>query len=734
MSNAPEQYAEIDTLNQQAWKLRVSDSTQAYALSQKALQLSKAIEYDQGKAESLRTFGFCHIRLAQYQEALTLLQEAFELFVQLGDLQNQAVIHEYYGIIHRSSGDYAASLAELFKALELSRSMGFAEEETLSLYHLSITYKYLGDLNHALEHAMAGLFVARKMGEIMPESYHLNCIGGIYFEMGRYAEARNYYQQSLQLRQTLGDLWGIAGCLDNIGNIHLQREEYAQALDYCLQSLAITQKTGDKKGLGNTLFNAGKIYAELQDYSNAQDCFKQSLVLREALGDKKGRTEIYYALGSLYANPSFPEQQLSKALEYLHDALSLVEEIKANDLLYKIHFALSKVYKRLPDLAQALFHYEKFAEIEKEVNSEAVQQEILKLQINHQVAQSQKEAEIFRLKNVELAQLVEEVNQQKEEVEKAYTHLQATQAQLIQSEKLASLGELTAGIAHEIQNPLNFVINFSEISIELTSELKEEMFNPQLDQKLIEELATSLALNLEKIQRHGQRASAIVKNMLEHSRMSTSRDAMHGVSTDINALVDEYLRLAYHGWRAKDSRDAMHGVFTMPKIETHFDPDLPLVSVIPQDIGRVLLNLVNNAFYAVAERSRSAVQQRATTVETLHATSVHATSVHATSVPHAQETLHATSLPYHPTVTISTKRLDNAIEISIQDNGNGIPESIRDKIFQPFFTTKPTGQGTGLGLSLAYDIVTKGHGGSLGVESTPELGSTFVLILPNSLL
>jgi len=290
-----------------------------------------------------------------------------------------------------------------------------------------------------------------------------------------------------------------------------------------------------------------------------------------------------------------------------------------------------------------------------------------------------------------------QVNERTQELNQSLTELKATQNQLIQSEKLASLGELTAGIAHEIQNPLNFVNNFSELSVELAEELKEEINKPELDKGLIEELVSDLALNQEKINHHGQRASAIVKGMLEHSRSSS------GVKepTNLNALADEYLRLAYHGLRAKDS------TFNAT-METHFNPDLPKIEVIPQDIGRVLLNLINNAFYAVAERSRSTVQQRA---------SVGVTSSH-------------TDTMYQPTVTVSTQKTDNQIIIKVMDNGNGIPDAIKDKIFQPFFTTKPTGQGTGLGLSLAYDIVTKGHGGSLQVVSLQGEGSTFTMILP----
>ena len=283
-----------------------------------------------------------------------------------------------------------------------------------------------------------------------------------------------------------------------------------------------------------------------------------------------------------------------------------------------------------------------------------------------------------------------QIQTEKKKAEDTLVELRATQAQLIQSEKLASLGELTAGIAHEIQNPLNFVNNFSELSVELAEELKEEINKPELDKGLIEELAADLATNQDKINHHGKRASAIVKGMLEHSRTSTSEKE----PTDLNALADEYLRLAYHGLRAKDSS-------FNAKMETHFDPDLPKIEVIPQEIGRVLLNLINNAFYAVAERSRSTV-----------------------AAPLAG------APSYQPTVTISTQKIDNQILIMVQDNGNGIPYAIKDKIFQPFFTTKPTGQGTGLGLSLAYDIVTKGHGGTIEVDSQEKTGTSFMIRLP----
>jgi signal transduction histidine kinase len=278
---------------------------------------------------------------------------------------------------------------------------------------------------------------------------------------------------------------------------------------------------------------------------------------------------------------------------------------------------------------------------------------------------------------------------QAKEIEKAYSELKATQSQLIQSEKMASLGELTAGIAHEIQNPLNFVNNFSEVNSELIDELEQEVEKGNLDE--VKALAKDIKENEQKINHHGKRADAIVKGMLQHSRISNGQKEL----TDINTLCDEYLRLSYHGLRAKDK--TFNADF-----KTEFDASLPKVNIIPQDIGRVLLNLINNAFYVVAERQRNL-----TGLSNLSDLDSH----------------------YEPTVSISTKNFSDRIEIFVKDNGSGIPQNIVDKIFQPFFTTKPTGQGTGLGLSLSYDIV-KAHGGELKVQTQEGLGTEFIIDLP----
>lgn len=290
---------------------------------------------------------------------------------------------------------------------------------------------------------------------------------------------------------------------------------------------------------------------------------------------------------------------------------------------------------------------------------------------------------VFRARNLkrENSILEEKIALRTKQLTKSLEELKTTQSQLIQSEKMASLGELTAGIAHEIQNPLNFVNNFSEVSMELMDEMEEEIDKGDLEEAKI--IAIDIKQNLEKINYHGKRADSIVKGMLQHSRAGNNVKE----PTNINALADEYLRLAYHGLRAKDKS-------FNAELETHFDADLPKVNMIPQDIGRLLLNLFTNAFYATHQKQKTAKGE------------------------------------YKPSVSVTTTLKNEMVEITVKDNGIGIPDTIKDKIMQPFFTTKPTGEGTGLGLSLSYDIVVKTHGGTINIDSKENEYTIFTIRLP----
>jgi two-component system, NtrC family, sensor kinase len=314
---------------------------------------------------------------------------------------------------------------------------------------------------------------------------------------------------------------------------------------------------------------------------------------------------------------------------------------------------------------------------------------------------------VKRTTSILLEETIEELETKRADVEKVNSaltksleELKAAQAQLIQSEKMASLGELTAGIAHEIQNPLNFVNNFAEVSVDLLDELHEEMSDGNA--KEVKAIADDLKQNLEKITDHGKRASGIVKGMLEHSRSSDGKKEL----TDINALADEYLRLAYHGLRAKDK--SFNADFT-----TDLEESLPKINVMPQEIGRVMLNLINNAFHAVREKAKGSDDKYQPTV------------------------IVSSRVAEWPETSSSTEGKSEVageaghVRISVKDNGSGIPQAVLDKIFQPFFTTKPSGEGTGLGLSLSYDIV-KAHGGELKVETREGEGTEFIIVLPSN--
>jgi two-component system NtrC family sensor kinase len=683
-------------LNREAWNVRVTDSTLAYKLSQEAIAVSLEIDFTKGKAEGFRTLAFCNIRLSKHDEALPLLQSAEELFKLLEDVCGQSDVVEYYGIIARSKGDYASSLNYLYKSLELRQQENYKEGISHSLYHLGVTYRYMGNLEQALDFFQKDLPYSREIGNWIGESYSLNNIGSIYFELGDYPNALEYFRQSLIMRTQSGDKWGEAGCLDNIGLTYFKLREFDKAVEFCKKSLEIARDVDDKKGQGNSLYHLAGIYSAQDEPQQALAYANESLGIREETGDKKGQAEVYCCLAEVTEGGLSAEEALNKQTAFLDKALMLGKETKALDLLSRIHYNLFLLFRKKNEYAAALQHLESYNAIQNEIHSNTVRQKVLNLEITHKVEQSRKETEIFRLRNIELVGLYEEIKNQKEEievqkkiVEESLAELKETQKQLIQREKMASLGELTAGIAHEIQNPLNFVNNFSELNTELISEMKTELLAGKTEDAI--SIAKDIDENEQKINHHGKRADAIVKGMLQHSRVGTAVKEL----TDINALADDYLRLSYHGLRAIDKT-------LNATMQKDFDETIGKINIIPQDIGRVLLNLYNNAFYSVTEKKK-----------------------------HFDKNLPAGQAGFEPTISVSTKKLRDKIQITVRDNGNGIPQKVADKIFQPFFTTKPTGQGTGLGLSLSYDII-KAHGGDIKMETREGEFTAFTIELPNA--
>ncbi|HOY16673.1 MAG TPA: ATP-binding protein [Haliscomenobacter sp.] len=615
-------------------------------------------------------------------KSLLIGQKALVLARKIQFLKGESRVLNYVGNIFRTLGDLPKSLDYHFKGLKIAEKNNYSLEAARCLVGIGLIYKDLKDYSRAINYIKK----ARKINELIQDERLATSIG---FNLGGVYQQNNQLDSALAIAQeaynnvTLINSKKFTSDLDAplaelIGIIQFQLGNHLLAFDYMHKCLMLQQKRRSSRGLAG-------------GYNTMAEFFKKI---------NQADSSIYFAkLGLLEA------QAISNREEIVDNSNLLADLYEQRDLKKTLYY-----YKLAKTTSDEIFGVKKISGLQKMIAEE---------QERHREAESQKIAFQNQLKQyaflggLAILFLIAYVlyrNNQKEKkaktileeknkvIEQTLTELKSTQAQLIQSEKLASLGELTAGIAHEIQNPLNFVNNFSELNRELIIEMKEEIEKGNYGE--VKVIAEDLETNEERINHHGQRASSIVKGMLEHSRAST------GVKepTDLNALADEYLRLAYHGLLAKDNR-------FNATLETRFDPDLPLVSVIPQDIGRVFLNLINNAFYAVAERSRSTVNEK------------------------AKQGIEG----YQPTVMISTRKLEYAIEIRVEDNGNGIPEAIRDKIFQPFFTTKPTGQGTGLGLSLAYDIVTKGHGGILEVASTDGTsrdnreggGAEFIITLPS---
>jgi signal transduction histidine kinase len=686
----------IDDLNSIAWSNRVNDSQKAMQCSKEAIALSRNINYTKGLADALTLEAFCYIRTSDFDKATASLAEAETIYTACKNIRGLAPLNEYKGIIERYRGSSAAALEYIYTALEQSRQTSFKENEVTNLYQIGVTYRQLANYDKALEYLYESLSLARTIKFVLMEGYNLNVIGSIYFETGDYNQAISYFKEALLIREQCGDKWGEAGSLDNIGFAYYKLENYTEAAEYCKRSLLITKETGDKKGEANSLLHLAEIYAKKKDIAESVRFSEESLQIRKAGGDRHGEAEILLFLAELYKNQVAGIDQ-NKITEWLTEALKISKEIKAFDLISKAEFCLYEYYKNEKDFSEAIKHLELHIQFEKDLHKNSINQKILNLEISYKAEEARKEAEAVKQQNDELIKLNMEIEKQKQQLEEALNNLKNTQAQLIYSEKMASLGELTAGIAHEIQNPLNFVNNFSEVNEEMVDDLRAELKSGNIEEAI--SILDDIKENSKKINHHGKRADTIVKSMLLHSRKSA------GVKepTDMNALCDEYLRLSYHGMRAKDK--SFNAVLTEVGIKTDFDNTIGKINVVPQDIGRVLLNLFNNAFYAVNEKL----------------------SVHRSPLTDN----------FKPTVSVQTKKINDKVEITVNDNGNGIPQNIIDKIFQPFFTTKPTGQGTGLGLSLAYDIITKEHNGTIKVESPAAAesgmeneGSSFIINLP----
>ena len=596
--------------------------------------------------------------------------------------------------------DSAVFLA--IKALELSRRIGFAKGEALSLMRIGNASGALGNYPKAMGVYLESLKIREKINDVDGIANTFNNIGNIYRLQGEYRQAVEYFFKTKRLSEHIIQKDILARTLGDLSLCYLALKEYDSAKVYIHQAYEISSKLHYPFTTGNLLSITGAIYSETGQKKLALEYYHRSIPYKKLIQNDLGLGETFLGMAKLFENAG----QMDSTLFYASQALKIAQEKKFAKQFLDVSSFLSSFYKNKGNIDSAFFYLLVAKAANDSLFSQEKTKQLQSFVFDEQLRQKDLEAErnryqnkirlyillsavivflliaIFLFRNNQQKQKVNAVlKQQKEKTEKAYQQLKATQAQLIQSEKMASLGELTAGIAHEIQNPLNFVNNFSEVNRELIEELEQEVDKRNIDE--VKLIASNIKENERKIAHHGKRADAIVKSMLLHSKASSGEKE----PTDINALADEYLRLSYQGLRAKDQN-------FNATIKTDFDPSIGKINIVPQDMGRVLLNLYNNAFYACTE-------------------------------PYKNE---ATERSRSATVWVSTQKKGKNVLISVKDNGPGIPQKNLDKIFQPFFTTKPTGQGTGLGLSLSYDII-KAHGGEIKVETNEGEGTQFTIIL-----
>jgi len=606
------------------------------------------------------------------------------------------------------SADTAANYAQ--KALSLAEKINF--ERGIYEVELSLTASLMisGNYPLALDHGFKFLTLAQKNNDTMNVSIANAYLGYCYYGLGDYNISLKYYRENFRTAAMCCPD-GIHFAWANLAHVFHNLGHADSAMQYAKKAYAVVRDVNDTLFVSNIL---GDAYAGKGNYDSALYQYRLSIstsiryhTLLERIDGYNGIALVYKTRGIMDSAEWYSKQVLNEKIEKSYP-LGLLKATNTLADIYGIQNkpdSALKYLRRAINLKEGLFSREKTMAIQNVAFKEQEKQkevEAAKLQSQNRLKMYSLLGGLFTL--LAIAGLLFRNNRQKQKantkIEKAFIELKSTQAQLIQKEKMASLGELTAGIAHEIQNPLNFVNNFSDVNKELLTEMKDEIDKGNLDDA--KAIANDIIYNEEKINHHGKRADAIVKGMLQHSQSSSATKE----PTDINKLADEYLRLSYHGLRAKDKS-------FNATMQTNFDETIGNMNIIPQDIGRVLLNLYNNAFYAVDEKKK-AIDQGLPTFERL-------------------------ATLYEPTVSVSTKKVGDTIEIKVTDNGNGIPKKIVDKIFQPFFTTKPTGQGTGLGLSLAYDIV-KAHGGELKVETKVDEGNldifmksdatNFIILLP----
>ena len=676
----------------------------AIYLSKEQLKEAEKLHFDDGLFRLHSQLANSYSFLGNFDEAKENIKY-LEKIVKPGDSSGIATIYGDYGMMYGVHGKYDSSILYYQKAIPINKSLNEIKQLSTDYGNIAIGYQQLANFPRALEYQQASLELAESNQDKEMQAMTLLNIGITYEVLGDTLKAeRNYLKSrdiSIANSLRIVELYAYT----NLSSLYVSGNRWNEGYDYAIKAANLASASGDKGIQAASLAKAATALANQHRFAEALTLSKRAITLAEISKQPINISQAYESIGTTF----FFQNKYKEAIPYFEKSFQVLQGDIAFDIGYVDSYKdLSVCYEKTGDYIRALANYKLAAVMGDSISRKENVRRATELGMNYDFTKKQEVLADQKKRDDEVAKTKQRyliiglllvlvlaavsfngfrnkqkantlLTSQKQQIEGTLSELKATQSQLIQSEKMASLGELTAGIAHEIQNPLNFINNFSEVNNELIREMNEEFKSGNQQDGFA--IADMIADNGRKINHHGKRADAIVKGMLQHARSGSGTKE----PTDINALAGEYLRLAYLGLRAKEKD------FTS-EIKTDFDPAISRINIIPQDIGRVLLNLYNNAFYAANEKKKTAGEG------------------------------------FIPTVFVSTKKSGNQIIINVCDNGNGIPQKIIDKIFHPFFTTKPTGQGTGLGLSLSYDIV-KAHGGEIKVQTEQGMGTEFIITL-----
>ncbi|GGF14040.1 hypothetical protein GCM10011383_26610 [Hymenobacter cavernae] len=666
-----------------ALALAAPDLPQSLVITRQALTLAQQLGDVKGQTRALLLLSTLARRQTNYEQARHYAQQAQRLFVRQANRRGLSQVYLELSLIDLIQGNFAQAINAGLRGLPLAEQTGAVMTQTRLQATLGSLYARLGDHNAAIPMLKAAL----RNGEGKDPQVTISAateLGTVYQEQKNWRLALRYFQQALQIAREQQDQQSETVALVNLADAYWSQGNYAQARVYSGQARARAHAAQDTYILPNAELILAKLYLHTHQLDSALTLARHALQLSQQARSQTNLQDANKLLAQAYAQRgNFTEAYRHQRLYMAYSDTLKGEETQRKTSALRYGYELDKKQAQIALLTktrqlqaqQSIRQRQQLYALLAGLGSVVLVAGLLW----RNVVLKQRANQRLNAKNDQIAQ-------QRDNLNRTLTQLKATQNQLIQREKMASLGELTAGVAHEIQNPLNFINNFAEVSVELAAELATELAQENISSKgqpLITELLQDLTQNQQKIHQHGQRADGIVKNMLAHSRSGAGQHQL----LDVNALAQEAWRLAYQGARTKNSH-------FKAKLALHLAPNLGSVSGIASDITQALLNLFANACYATAEKQKQL------------------------------------GAAYQPEIVLTTRDLGTQVEIQIRDNGIGVAPAIGEKIFQPFFTTKPPGEGTGLGLSLSYDIITKGYGGSLTFISEEGEFTAFTCVVP----